>query len=453
VSNFLAVATVAEVLRSILDEVASAAVTDVPVDVSTGRPDAAAEADDGRAHLTVFLYQVLPNPALRNDDLPTRREDGALARRPRAALDLHFLLTFFGDAARQVPERLLGAAVTELHTRPVLDRQRIRDVIQTQQATKPFLAQSDLADQVELVKLTPLPLNLEELSKLWSVFFQVPYALSVAYEAAVVLLEPQGVAPQQALPVRGPAPPDGRDGRRIDVDPFRRPAIEAVAAAAGPHEPIVAGATIAVRGQRLRGEVTEVRIGGRAIAPPLAAPGDTEIVVALTVPPLAEESLRAGVLGAQVVHRRLLGDPETPHLGVESNLVPFVLRPRIVSVAATGVAVTEGDTRSADIEFELAPPVGKRQRVVLLLNELQTASPPAPPPTRAARAYSFEAPSRDLPAEPETRTELTIPVERVRPADYLVRVQIDGAESPLVLGTLPATPGIRQYADPRVEIP
>jgi uncharacterized protein DUF4255 len=451
-SNFLAVATVTEVLRSILDEVASAAVTDVQVDVSTGRPDAF-EEDDGHAHLSVFLYQVLPNAALRNDDLPTRREDGALVRRPRAALDLHFLLTFVGDAARQVPERLLGAAVTELHSRSVLDRQRIRDVIQAQQATKPFLAQSDLADAVELVKLSPLPLSLEELSKLWSVFFQVPYSLSVAYEATVVLLEPQGLAPQQALPVRGPAPPDGRDGRRIYVDPFRRPAIEAVAAAAGPDEPIVAGATLAIRGQRLRGEVTEVRIGGRAIVPPPAEPSDDEIEVPLTAPPVEEESLRAGVVGVQVVHRRLMGDPETPHLGVESNLVPFVLRPRIVNAAVGGVAVTEGDTRSADVTLEIDPPVGKRQRVVLLLNELQTASPPAPPPTRAARAYSFEAPSRDLPAEPESAAELTIPVRRVRPADYLVRVQIDGAESPLTLGTLPATPAIRQYVEPRVEIP
>jgi hypothetical protein len=44
--------------------------------------------------------------------------------------------------------------------------------------------------QIENVKLTPISLSLEELSNLWSVFFQVPYALSVAYEAAAVLIEP-----------------------------------------------------------------------------------------------------------------------------------------------------------------------------------------------------------------------------------------------------------------------
>jgi hypothetical protein len=34
-----------------------------------------------------------------------------------------------------------------------------------------------------------LPLNLEELSKLWSVFFQTPHALSMVYSASVVLIE------------------------------------------------------------------------------------------------------------------------------------------------------------------------------------------------------------------------------------------------------------------------
>jgi hypothetical protein len=43
---------------------------------------------------------------------------------------------------------------------------------------------------IERIKLTPLTLSLEDLSKLWSVFFQVPYALSIAYEASVVLIEP-----------------------------------------------------------------------------------------------------------------------------------------------------------------------------------------------------------------------------------------------------------------------
>src|SRR5690606_16023724 len=59
---------------------------------------------------------------------------------------------------------------------------------------------SNLADAVEQIKFTPLTLSLEELSKLWSVFFQAPYALSVAYQGTVVLIESEE-SPHSPLPV------------------------------------------------------------------------------------------------------------------------------------------------------------------------------------------------------------------------------------------------------------
>ena len=450
-SNFLAIATVTEALRSLLDEATVSAVTELQIDVTTERPDAIKE-DDGRAHVNIFLYQVLPNAAWRNAQVPTRNADGRLDARPLAALDLRYLLTFAGDGSRQVAERLLGAALAGLETRPQLSRQHIRDVILAQQVAKPFLALSDLADQVELVKLTQLPLDLEELAKLWSVFFQVPYCLSVAYEASVVLVE-SAVAPQQALPVRGPAPPDGLDGRNLYVDPFRQPFIETLVPDSGEGEPVVAGTTLRIRGQRLRGETTGATLNGVALGPLPAEPEDTEIEVPLTTPPVPAEALRAGVIGLQVVHQRLLGRPPTPHRGVESNVMPFVLRPTLVVVALQNPAPDVEGTHSGELRLELDPPVGKRQRVVALLNELVTTSPPAPDPERPPRAYSFEAPSRDVPAAPESSAEIVIPIRRVRPDDYLIRVQVDGAESLLQLGFLAATPTLRQYVAPAVAIP
>lgn len=450
-SNFLAIATVTEVLRSLLDEATAGAVTELQVDVTTDRPDAI-KTDDGRAHVNLFLYQVLPNSAWRNAHVPTRRAGGGLIDQPLAALDLRYLLTFAGDGSRQVAERLMGAALAELETRPQLSRRHIRDVIQAQQVSKPFLALSDLADQPELVKLTQLPLDLEELSKLWSVFFQVPYCLSVAYEASVVLVE-SVAAPQQALPVRGPAPPDGRDGRNLYVDPFRQPLIEELIASTGAGEPIVAGSTLRLRGQRLRGELTGVTLGGIEVGALPVEPQDTEIELPLTTPPVPAAALRAGVLGVQVVHRRMLGTPPAPHRGVESNVAAFVLRPTLTAVTVENPAPDADGTRSGDLRLELDPPVGKHQRVTVLLNELITASPPAPAPDRPPRAYSFEAPSRSAPAEPESVTEIVVPFERVRPDDYLVRVQVDGAESALTLGSLPATPTITQYVAPAMVIP
>jgi hypothetical protein len=149
--------------------------------------------------VNIFLYQATPNVAWRNHDLPTRRPDGSLSQRPQIALDLHYLLTFYGDETLLEPQRILGSAIRALHTRPVLTRQEIRSAV----AATAFLTGSDLADEIETVKFTPQPLSLEELSKLWSVLFQTPYTLSMTYDASVVLITAES-QPVMAQPVLTP---------------------------------------------------------------------------------------------------------------------------------------------------------------------------------------------------------------------------------------------------------
>ena len=183
-SNYLAIATVTAALSHLLQ---SAAGSDVPgASVTTTRPDGAA-GDTPAPAINLYLYQVSHNPTWRNKDLPTRRADGRLAQRPRVALDLHYLLSFYGNEAQLEPQRLLGSAVRTLHARPILTRAMIRETMAD--ANFAFLAPSDLDDEEELVRFSPVPLTLDELSKLWSVFFQTRYAVSVAYEASVVLIE------------------------------------------------------------------------------------------------------------------------------------------------------------------------------------------------------------------------------------------------------------------------
>ena len=181
-SNHLAVATVTATLHNVLLNAASV----VPgTTVSMKRPDAGPVPGPA---INAFLYQVSPNPAYRNADLPTRRSDGGLVRKPQAALALHYLLSFVGDDTQFEPQRLLGAAVRELHAQPAL---RPKDIASTigQPPFDAVLANSDLDKQVDLVRLVPLNLSLDELSKMWSVFCQIPYVLSVAYQASAVLIE------------------------------------------------------------------------------------------------------------------------------------------------------------------------------------------------------------------------------------------------------------------------
>jgi Pvc16 N-terminal domain len=423
VSNHLAIATVTYVLARVVDAAAEAAVSGA--DVTTQRPDA---SDDNTApHVNLYLYQVGANAAWRNDDLPTRGSDGGLARRPQAALDLHYLLTFYGDEGRLEPQRLLGSVATALHAGPVLTRERIRRVIQTILDTDPehFLAGSDLADQVDLVRFSPLPLNLEELSKLWSVFFQTPYALSVAYQGSVVLLEADG-SPRQAAPVRE---------HNVHVEPMRRPVIEELLSRSGPGEtasaerPVLSSDELVIEGRELRGEHTRVLVGGIEVTSFQEA-SNTRIV--LPVP----AGLQAGTRAVRVAHSAMMGTPPSPRPGVESNTKTFQLRPRIVEP----VEVAEvGD--GTEITTQLSPEIGKTQRATLLLNEKD------PPANRPPRSYGFDAPPRTQPGAPETSAALTFPTIGVEAGLYLVRVRVDGAESLLEVGPS------GEYEGPEVEIP
>lgn len=197
-SNYLAIATVTATLKDLLQEAVAEIIPDVHVEISTERPDK--DIPENEARVNIFLYQVLNNTAWRNMDLPTRRRDGTLRQRPQVALDLYYLLSFYGNQRDLVPQRLLGRAVSALHTEPILARTKIQETINTVS----YLAESDLAEQVELVKFTPLPLNLEELSKLWSLLvYNSPYALSVTYKASVVLIEEQ-ITLSQTPTVREP---------------------------------------------------------------------------------------------------------------------------------------------------------------------------------------------------------------------------------------------------------
>lgn len=425
-SNFLAIATVTATLSELLSE--AVALPDVAVGgaaVTILRPDGNGGGMPATG-VNVFLYQVTPNAAWRNADLPTRRSDGALMQRPQAALDLSYLLTFYGDESKLEPQRLLGSVVRAMHSRPVLTRDLIRKTMlnPTNPTFNGLLVKSNLADAVELVKFTPLPLSLEELSKLWSVFFQTHYSLSIAYQGTVVLIESED-STQGALPV---------SARNIYVVPFRHPLIEEVRSQAA-DQPIISTSSIVITGKRLRGDVTIVSVGGVEVTPASADVSDTQIIVALPA------GLHAGAQGLQVIQPRLMGTPPTQHRGVESNLAAFVLHPTINKKIDGNPDIT---VALPNVTVNLSPQVGKTQRARLLLNEFN------PPADRAARAYSFDSAPHNRTTDPDETNTLTFPIAGVTAGDYLVRVQVDGADSSLEKDPNESDP---KFVGPKVTIP
>lgn len=413
-SNALAIATVTTALAQI---VRTAVQSVLPgSDVLTERPDS---APLGQPRARLFLYQVSPNGSLRNNDLPTRAANGNVVKRPTTALDLHYLLAFYGNENDLEPQRMLGAAVRDLHAKPVLMRQMIEDAI----ASEAFLAESNLVDAVEQVKFTPLALSLEELSKLWSVFFQAPYALSVAYQGTVVLIESEENA-QASLPVLR----RGKDDQGVNtvLGPF--PRIESIHVGAPedtgrhPRPPSYPsaqlGTVLTIAGGNLGGEVVSVRFDHARLAmtktiviPPSDRSGD-ELKVTLVDNPAAQTEWAAGLYTVAVV----VGNG-----GVErtTNELAMSFAPKITSIAPPN-PVARDLSGNVALTLTCGPQVRPTQRVALVIADRDVA----------AQAH---------PADTDT---LQFTVENAPVVtDALVRLRIDGVDSlPFARQAIPPPP-------------
>ena len=449
-STALAIGAVTAVLKDLLtngliDHDVSAQLGQ-DVTVTTLAPDRALlDPTQEKTQLNLFLYQVTQNAAWRNTALPERNGRGARLSNPPLALDLHYMLTAYGEKELHA-EILLGYGMQLLHETPVLTRDAIRRSLAPPDPLNPAglpanlqgLYESGLAEQIEQIKICPISISTEEISRLWTAF-QARYRPTAAYQATVVLIESRSSAPRAALPVRA---------RNIYAIPFAQPVIEQVLSQVDDNaqvvlnQPILAGYNLIIAGYGLRSDDTRVNVGGIEVTPPASKLTGTQITVQLPL------QLPAGVQGVQVVQYTPMDQPELPpvaHRGLASNVAAFVLRPAIQNVTANMQPNAKDPTvRDGTINLTVAPAVGRDQRVVLLLNEFDPLATPA--------AYSFPFPSPYqiiLPPQvpPETATDLTIDVKAVKPATYLVRVQVDGAESPVL--TDPAT---KKYNAPLLDI-
>jgi hypothetical protein len=204
-SNYLAIATVTEALRHFIERDLQPEIG-FDVRVRAQKPPTESPADPT---ITVFCYQVNPNPAQRNRDAPTRAADGSLLTRPQAVLDLHYLISFYGDEALLQPQRMLGAVVRGLYEWPILS-----DADLAFATGQPFLIGSDLPSAPDRVRFTPTHLDIDDSYKLWTMLSQTPFALSLTYQASVVAIDGRNV-PSAGKPVLERtvrAAPNGRPG-------------------------------------------------------------------------------------------------------------------------------------------------------------------------------------------------------------------------------------------------
>jgi Pvc16 N-terminal domain len=401
------------------------------VTVSALPPDRVLPANGNETtQLNLFLHHVTPNMGWRNAGQPAVNSRGERVGNPPLALDLHYLLSAYG-AKDFYAEILLGFGMQLIHEHPVLSREEIAAALASPTPTTPTtlpeslqdISKSELADQVELIKITPEPLSTEEISKIWTAF-QTHYRATAAYSVSVVLIESK-VSTRRALRVRS---------HNVYAKTLRRPSISSVVSSIADDAPILADATIVIRGARLAGDVTLVRIAGTPVTPDPADVTDAEIRLAL-----AGLDLRAGAQPIQVVHQVPMGTPEQPHRAVESNLAAFVLAPTITT-AVTKTLTTVDGVSTGTLSFDVAPELQAGQHAALFLNQLLD---PGAPDDAVAVGYSF--PSAPLTADTGTAS---FQVEGIVDGTYLVRIQVDGAESPLHVDQVTG-----RFDDPTVVIP
>ena len=430
-SNELAIATVTAALAHSLDNALKQDQLGFQPNVTTLPPNL--KQNESAPSLNIFLFLVTPNAANRNADLPTRwTPKGPLVHPPTAALNLHYLLSFYGNDAQLEPQIILGSTVRTLHESPNLAKTDIQAVVGGD--LYPSLKSSDLADEIEPVHFTPSGMSLDELSKLWTVVFQTPYVLSVVYEASFVRInrEPAVAA---TLPVRSvprvlalPSAQPPRVTRLFtEVTVAGKPQLS-------PAQPF-AGATMVIIGENLAAPNTAVVIDGEDVTTSFkAVVADKKIQFTLGATLPSKKTLFAGAHTLQVVQSVDFkfppdqpglkpGDPIRPggasvlrKGAVASPLVSFVLQPRVTEAAPDNAQPTK------TLSVTIAPSVGQQQRLRLLLNQEVAAWTPT-----AASYAVLERPRKET--DPQATLPFDLSPYGVTPGNYLVRVEVDGIPS------------------------
>jgi hypothetical protein len=385
VSNPQAIAAVTATLQHLLSQ----EFNDGGTDVTVKPPDRARGTNTGQ-QLNVFLYHLEYSGAWRNRGIPGQSlpsEPGV----PPLGLNLYYLLTAYGQSDDDLTgHQVLGRAMRLFHDHTVLGRQEIKDA----------LANNDLGEQVERVRITHQPMSLEETSKMWTAF-QTNYRLSTAYQVAVVLIESR-------LPGRTPLPVVTR---QISVEPNLLPPFPTIILVEAEHKQPSArlGETLTVTGVHFEGTKPQARVQHRRWANPVelqfaAGPADGmgRFTLDSGVAPPANQKWLAGIYTVAID----VQGPKDSYRRV-SNDATFSVAPTMTLPPNT-VAIANG---VATIAVGVSPPVLPDQRVALLLGDREV--------------------------QPSARSDdgatLTFQVKDAATGNYFARLRVDGVDSLLVI--------------------
>lgn len=253
--------------------------------------------------INLFLFQVTENKHLKstNDS--------------RLWLDLYYLLTPFGYKQTNegsIPDEtqthvILGDAMRVFHDYPIIHpdlKLKLND-------DEVQILEDVLKDAVEQIKITPYPMTLEELSKIWTPI-KGDFRLSVAYQVSVVQI---GSKKEKLYPAPVRA-------RHIDVFPFEHPEITEILP-----QGVCIGESITIHGRNFYSKNTIVKISGKP-SEPLKPKNLTDDKIIVEIP--------SDILPGPHLVEVVLEPLPKKKFGISSNQGVFILCPMIRNITTIG---------------------------------------------------------------------------------------------------------------------
>ncbi len=413
-SDFRAIGGVSATLQSLL--VDRMELPDgVAVPVTIGPPafsvkDTDPHKEDPR--LNLFLYRVTENGNLQNQEIPGRGASSGYGH-PPLSLNLHYLLTAYGNAEIQAKEAslfddtgahvLLGSAMRVFHDVPIVTE----SITSVRPPSGVIILDESLRDGYERVRLSLEPLTLEDITKVWTAL-ALRYRLSAAYVVNVVQIEsrrartfPRAVGrPASAtvppLPTDPPAPGPWIQALTIQTPTITDVRVRRVGRPDEQPFPYAAiGDTLVLRGTSLSGPETDVVFGDLAVPATVAGPLHVEAVIPDASVPgggaiPVERRLQPGVRSVRVVAR----NPVVPHGAFGSNDAAFMLVP---SVDPGTLAYVAGPPRRLTINGTRLLPTGPGGETMIGRSPVTRSSYlPASSPTQLLVPVPATLPTRDV---------------------------------------------------------
>ena len=417
-SDYLAVGAVTAVLKSLLNagltDGGPSTVLASPPGVTNVPPDFITTGASEQPQLNLFMYYASINPALRNMNLPATDSNGATIGSPPLPINLHYLISAYGSQPYDA-EILLAFAMQVFHNTPVVPRATIQAALDALSQTSgpsnevKLVVKSNLASQIEHIRITPEALTTEEIYRLWTAF-QVHYRPTTSYQVSVVMI--QNVQNYQSnRPVQR---------RAFVAMPLSSPTIISVT-------PMQAtpGQTLKIDGSNFLAGSPSATLVAFDQGEPVPIGSIQNDLIRVTPP----SKLPAGQRSVRVLCNVVFPSKAT-RPGFSSNAFPFQLTPAITEPAQPPYSVKQG----AALGIAVAPPVGSQQTVVVYVGDTAIPLPQVP----------LTAPSSS------NTVTVTVPAS-IAAGTYPLRVEVDGSQSLLTLDQTPGSPTHGQWL-PQVQV-